>query len=223
MNVTATDLPHKDSRLLLVTVLIVLAAALAWFMRTKLHFLLDVSQTSYSDYFWPRHTTLLPHIIGGLLAATTGLVQIWLGLSNRIGRLHRALGKFYAAGVVVGGFGGMYLALTIPDPNLGYTSGLFMLSVAWLVTTGMALYAVHNRQIPQHRDWMLRSYVVTFAFVTFRLINPWLHHTLGRPTIAAADDVDATVAWACWAAPLLLAEPLIQLRSLRRAAAVARG
>jgi Predicted membrane protein (DUF2306) len=48
---------------------------------------------------------------------------------------------------------------------------LFMLCVAWVVTTGMALYAIRERRIEQHREWMLRSYTVTFAFVTYRKVR----------------------------------------------------
>ncbi len=33
-----------------------------------------------------------------------------------------------------------------------------------------------------------------------------------------ADDVDTMMAWACWAVPLLVAEPLIQLRAMRKIA-----
>lgn len=32
----------------------------------------------------------------------------------------------------------------------------------------------------------------------------------------AADDIDSLMAWACWAVPLLFAEPLIQFRSMRK-------
>jgi hypothetical protein len=31
-----------------------------------------------------------------------------------------------------------------------------------------------------------------------------------------ADDIAIMMAWACWAIPLLFAEPLIQLQSMRR-------
>jgi hypothetical protein len=34
----------------------------------------------------------------------------------------------------------------------------------------MAFLAIRRRQITQHQDWMIRSYVVTFAFVFFRMI-----------------------------------------------------
>jgi hypothetical protein len=36
------------------------------------------------------------------------------------------------------------------------------------------------------------------------------------PEDPVADDLDTLQAWACWAVPLLFAEPLIQLRSMRR-------
>jgi uncharacterized membrane protein YfcA len=149
---------------------------------------------------------LVPHIVGGLTALTTGLVQLWLGLTNRVAGLHRALGKVYAAGVLVGSAGGYYLSLTIPAKGVAYAAGLFMLSTAWLLTTGMALFAIRRRNLIQHREWMLRSYTVTFAFVTFRLLATllvMLH--FGSP-----EDISATMAWACWAVPLIAIEPLIQ-------------
>lgn len=192
-----------------------LAAALLWFVAGKAHFFTDYSPSSYSDYFWPRRAGLLLHLAGGVLAISAGLVQIWLGLTHRTGPLHRALGKVYFIGVLLGSVGGFYLALTIPA-HLPYMTGLFMMNVAWLVTTGMALYAIRLRRIEQHRDWMLRSYAVTFAFVTFRLASSWLHQWMQVPADPIADDIDTFVAWACWSVPLLLAEPLIQLRALRR-------
>jgi uncharacterized membrane protein len=143
------------------------------------------------------------------------LVQIWLGLTNRTNTLHRVLGKVYGAGVLVGSVGGFYLALTIPG-HLPYKAGLLGLNVAWLITTGMALYAIRTRRIEQHREWMLRSYIVTFAFVTYRLVLMWLTPWFHVAEDPVATDLDTLMAWACWAVPLVLAEPLIQLRAMRR-------
>ena len=57
---------------------------------------------------------------------------------------------------------------------------------------------------------MIRSYAVTFAFVTFR-IGVDAFTTQGM----SPSDAQAIMAWACWAIPLLLLEPLIQLRRVR--------
>ena len=214
---TAANPPARtrDSHLLLILVLAALIAALLWFLPPKIHFFTDYSVASYSDYFWPRRAGLLAHLIGGALAISSGLVQIWLGLTGRTSALHRALGKVYASGVLVGSIGGFYMALTIPG-HLPDSSGLFMLCVAWVITTGMALYAIRTRHIEQHREWMLRSYTVTFAFVTARLSAQLLRRWIHVADDPVADDIDYIVAWACWAVPLLIAEPLIQLRAMRR-------
>lgn len=215
MNVATPASRVRDSHLVLIVVLAVLGVTLLWFVVQKAHYLTDYSQASYTDYYWPRRAGLILHLAGGSLAIAAGLVQIWLGLTNRVGALHHVLGRVYATGVLIGSIGGFYLALTIPGP-LSYAAGLFMLCVAWVITTAMALYAIRTRRIEQHQEWMLRSYTVSFAFVTFRLAEIWLRRWVTVPEGAAADDIDSLMAWACWAVPLLFAEPLIQIRSMRK-------
>lgn len=202
-----------------VAVLGVLAVTAAWFISRKLTYLTDFSPETYTDYFWPRRWGLLPHIAGGMVATVAGLVQLWLGFTGRTGALHRGLGRVYASGIAVGSVGAFYVALTIPPGAIAYQSGLFMLGVAWVSTTGMALVAVRRRQFAQHRDWMVRSYVVTFAFITYRLFAGWLRDFVPTTADPVADEVDTLMAWACWAVPLLLAEPVIQWRALRRGGA----
>jgi uncharacterized membrane protein len=222
MSVVTTVSRARDSHLSLILVLAALASALLWFVLQKAHYLIDYSPGSYTDYLWPRRAGLIPHLIGGTLAITTGLVQIWLGLTNRVSTLHHVLGRVYAVGVLIGSAGGFYLALTIPGP-MSYATGLFTLCVAWLITTGMALYSIRTRRIEQHREWMLRSYTVTFAFVTYRLASHGIRRWIHLPDSDVADDVDTLLAWACWAVPLLVAEPLIQLRAMQRRVRVSAG
>lgn len=214
MNAAAPSRVKHDSRLPLILAIALLAAAFAWFAGQRLHYLTDYSVHSYTDYYWPRRAGLVLHLTGGVLAILAGLVQIWLGLTQRTSTLHRVLGRVYGAGVLMGSIGGFYLALTIPG-HPAYRAGLFGLNAAWLVTTGMALYSIRTRRIEQHREWMLRSYTVTFAFVTYRLAAYWLRLWIPVSDDPIADEVDSLMAWACWAVPLLLAEPLIQLRSMR--------
>jgi uncharacterized membrane protein len=202
----------------LLGVVLALAAVLAlWFIRKYvLHYWLDMSQTSFTGYFWARRAGLLPHSAGGVLALSSGVVQIWLGLTGRTGALHRTLGKVYCAGVLVGSVGGFYMALTIPPAHFAYAGGLFVLSAVWLLTTTMAVIAIHNRQFEQHREWMLRSYTVTFAFATFRLIyDYWVIPPEGT---AWADDFAAFLAWACWVVPLVVLEAALQLRKVSQRA-----
>jgi uncharacterized membrane protein YozB (DUF420 family) len=197
----------------LIALLGALALVVLYFARSKVHFFVDFSEPSYSPYFWPRRFGLLLHISGGAVAISTGLVQLWLGLSGRTSALHRRLGRLYVTGVAVGIIGGTYLAATIPD-RLAYSSGLLGLNLAWLATTGMGYLAIRRGAVSQHRAWMLRSYTVTFAFVFFRLAADTLS---GR--VAVVPELETMLAWGCWAVPLLVAEVLIQLPAVRQAPA----
>lgn len=216
MNASARILARRNPPWRLGAILALIAIAIAWFVHRSGHYFIDISLDSYTPYFWPRRAGLVPHMFGGLTAISTGLVQMWLGFTHRTGKLHRRIGWVYVTGVSVGSLAGFYATVTIPGDNLSYQTGTFLMCVAWVVTTGMAVWSARNRRLDQHRDWMVRSYVVTFAFVTFRFFDVWLGSLAPTYPVLTPQNIDATMAWACWAVPLLVAEPLIQLRRVRR-------
>jgi len=190
----------------------VMAGLVLWFI---IHAALPYSSfnaTTYTDYYWPRRFGLVTHIAGGIVAILVGLVQLWLGLTGRTRGLHRTLGRIYLGAVTIASAGAFYLALTIGSESFAYASGLFGLASAWVITTSMAYVSIRHHALEQHREWMIRSYVVAFAFVTFRLLD--------KPLIAwgVAKDTEVwtMMAFACWAVPLLVAEPLLQLRKIFR-------
>jgi hypothetical protein len=156
-----------------------------------------------------RRVWLLVHIACGTVALLAGPVQLWLGLGRRSLGLHRRLGLAYAASVAVGSIAAFGLAA---QTRLGWVFGLGLsgLGVAWLVTTGMAVLAIRRRLIVQHQEWMIRSYVVTFAFVTFRAF--WgLLQAMGVGTLP---EQLAAASWFCWAVPLLVTEAILQGRQI---------
>lgn len=166
----------------------------------------------YGDTFWPRRYGLLLHIAGSSVAIITGPVQLWLGETRRALAWHRTLGLAYLIGVTLGCLGGYYLALTTRDYGWVYASGLFGMAVAWTITTGMAYLAIRHRLIVLHREWMIRSYVVTLAFVFARLFEEVAVY-MG---VNDFSDVEKAAVWLSWAVPLLLMEPLLQLRKFRQ-------
>jgi uncharacterized membrane protein len=206
VNTTVAEITRATPRTWLAVILGGAALLAGWFIvRSALPYF-NVSPDQYGPYFWPRRWGLVLHIASGVIALTAGLVQLWLGLTNRVARLHRALGRLYVTIIFLGSLAGFYLSLTISG-NPPYAAGLFTLCVAWVVTTFMAVLAIRRRNVAQHREWMMRSYAVTFAFVTFRFGVDVLT-SQGLPP----GDAQAIMAWACWAVPLLLLEPLLQVR-----------
>jgi uncharacterized membrane protein len=111
---------------------------------------------------------LIPHTICGLLALLAGPMQFSSRLRQRHLQFHRVLGRIYLISVFIGAFTG--IALAAGRPGLPGTS---MQAAAWIVCTTAAFVTARNRQIVQHRQWMIRSYAVTFTFVSSRVPNLW--------------------------------------------------
>ena len=114
-----------------------------------------------------RHL-LIPHTLSGVIALLAGPVQFSSRLRQRYLTFHRVLGRIYVICVFVGAFTG--IALAAGRPGLPGTS---MQAAAWLICTTAAVVTARNRQIVQHRQWMARSYAVTFTFVSSRVLNLW--------------------------------------------------
>jgi uncharacterized membrane protein len=152
------------------------------------------------------------HLFGGVTAILVGPLQLWLGETRRALAWHRTLGTVYVTAVGIGVVGGYYLAFTAGAGGWVYAFGLVGLSTAWTITTAMAYLAIRRRLIGLHREWMVRSYVVTMAFVFVRMFEEvGLRAGLTDPVERAKAAV-----WFCWAVPLLITEPILQWRKFRR-------
>jgi len=114
-----------------------------------------------------RHL-LIPHTLSGVIALVAGAMQFSSRLRRRHLKFHRALGRIYVVSVFIGAPTG--IALAAGRPGMPGTS---MQAAAWMVCTTAAFIAARNRQIAQHRQWMVRSYAVTFTFVSSRVLNLW--------------------------------------------------
>jgi uncharacterized membrane protein len=109
---------------------------------------------------------LIPHTLAGIFALLIGPINFSSRIRQRHLTLHRVLGRIYVVSVFVGSFTG--IALAWGRPGLPGTS---MQAAAWMVCTTAALLTARNCQIVQHRQWMARSYAVTFTFISSRVLN----------------------------------------------------
>jgi hypothetical protein len=111
---------------------------------------------------------LIPHTLCGVIALLAGPMQFSSRLRKRHQKFHRVLGRLYVISVFIGALTGITLAASRPG-----MPGTSMQAAAWIVCTTAAFITARNRQIAQHRQWMVRSYAVTFTFVSSRALNLW--------------------------------------------------
>jgi uncharacterized membrane protein len=132
-----------------------------------------------------RHL-LIPHTLSGLMALLIGPIQFSSRFRQRHLKFHRILGRIYVISVFIGSFTG--IALAAGRPGLPGTS---MQAAAWMVCTTAAFVTARNRQIAVHRQWMARSYAVTFTFISSRVLNLWPRYWSHLGDVLAAVGVIA--------------------------------
>jgi uncharacterized membrane protein len=188
---------------------VIFLIACLFVVRYVFRYYLHYNQAGFDEY-WHVRGWLLFHITSGMVALLTGPWQFSSRLREWSLATHRVLGRVYLIAVVCGAIAACYLAIRTVE-GWSWTLGLIGLAIAWLTTSGMAYYAIRLRQIQIHKEWMIRSYVVTFAFVTFRI----LYDVPPFSRIGPETERDITYIWASWALPLLATEVILQLRRMR--------
>ena len=154
----------------------------------------------YWNYRWP----LIGHISGGLIALSLGPFQFWKSFRNKFINTHRWMGRIYLTAILIGTISATYLAWTSAiRVNFSWAFALQGLAFAWITTASMAYISVMRGRILQHKEWMIRSYVVTFAFVTFR----WLTDLpIAIQLMNKFEERGPTIIWLSWTIPLLITE-----------------
>ena len=159
---------------------------------------------------WSHSGLLLTHISFGIIALFLGPFQFWSGLRNKYISLHRWIGRIYLVSIGISAIVAIYL-LTIPERNLGFHVGVTGMAVAWLVTGSFAYISIVRKQISLHKEWVIRSYAVTFGgFMFFRILGQWMY----AMDFASGDVMSSIVSWTSWAVPLLITEWVIQIRKI---------
>ncbi len=157
---------------------------------------------------WGEHSAhlavVLTHAWGGVAMLIFGAGALYIGWTRRQFRYHRWFGYAYLS---IGGIGALF-ALVASIIAAHKPASLYIatgtLAAAWLAFAAMAWRAARNRRFESHRQWMIRSYVLSWTFVGCRLATmvdfyPWL----GQESVTAA-------IWVNWVVPILLCEIALQ-------------
>ena len=145
------------------------------------------------------------HVIGAVTALLAGPLQFVRAIRTRWPGFHRASGRIYVAGCAIGVPSGFMLALgTTAGPVAG--SGFALLAVLSRLFTWLGWRAAVDRRFGDHREWMLRSYALTSAAITLRLMLPASIFLLGFEF----EPAYRVIAWLSWLTNLAIFEYVIR-------------
>ena len=157
--------------------------------------------------FWEVKWWLIGHLSGGILALVIGPFQFWTKFRNKYLKVHRLMGKIYLVAILIASLSSIYMAWnTAIQVHFTWALSLQILSFTWIITAFMAYRAIKNHRIQQHKEWMVRSYIVTFVFVAFR----WINNALGAAEIGTFVERAPTIIYLTIFLPLLIAEIIFQ-------------
>lgn len=191
---------------------------LAYVIHHDESFLVDPKDPMWQHYE-PFKWWLLPHGIAGACALLLGPMQFSDRLRNRFRKLHRVVGRIYAAGVFAAAPLGLYIQYfqeRMGDPR-SFSVAAAVDAALWMITTGIALVFVLKRKVQEHRQWMTRSFAVALVFLEGRVIGG----VTGWDTLDI--HVTETIVWSCLAFSILSADLVLQWQQLRLARSVVRS
>lgn len=146
-----------------------------------------------------HHAMLAAHIAGGTGMLLLGAIGLRIGLTRQGFGWHKRVGYAYIGAGSMASVTALVRSFDTPHTP-GIATGT--LAVVWLAFTAMAFRAIRNRRIDQHREWMIRSYVVAWTFVFCRFTER------AMPEDAQLGLSD--MIWLTWVGPVLLAEIMLQ-------------
>lgn len=160
----------------------------------------DELRQNLLDHPW----TFWTHAILGPIALLLGIFQ-FIPTTRRTA-YHRWAGRVYVFACLVGAVAGFSVAFTTAAGPVA-AAGFVILAVLWASTTMMAYVTARRRDFVAHRRWMVRSYSLTAAAITLRLIL-----LLGAAAGLGFMGPYVFAAWASWIINLAIGEAIIRRR-----------
>lgn len=145
------------------------------------------------------------HVFSSILVLLASYTQFSNSIKTKYPKVHRRLGWLY-----------IIITLFLAGPS-GFIIGVYanggissriafcLLAFLWMLFTALALFKIIKKQVPSHREWMIRSFALALSAITLRAWK-YILVALFHPKPM---DVYQIVAWLGWTLNLVIAEIII--------------
>ncbi|GGK91107.1 hypothetical protein Sme01_52530 [Sphaerisporangium melleum] len=109
------------------------------------------------DGFPAYYPVLVTHMVASTLAIITAVFQVWPWLRKKHPAVHRASGRVYLLGAVVGGITGLIIVRFAPPVGqIGVSAAVSL----WMIFTIVAVVYARKGRYDLHRRFMLYSFAI---------------------------------------------------------------
>jgi uncharacterized membrane protein len=156
------------------------------------------------------------HVFSAIVALMAGFTQFSTDFLQKQRKLHRLIGRIYAWDILVINFPAAMIMAVYANGHLPSKIAFVILDCLWFWFTYKAVVAARQGRIKEHKEFMIRSYALTFSAITLRMWKLILSNTftIDPVTLYMID------AWMGFVPNLLVAEWIIRsgVRKRSRAA-----
>ena len=153
--------------------------------------------------FFESKIWFIGHILGASASLLLGPVQFWKNFRTKYMKYHRFAGKIFIIGSLIAAVCAFRINLMYDCKPCRVSLGI--LSVIWFACTAAAWWAIKNKNIKAHRQFMVRSYTAALAFLFIRLF-PLIGYKKIFFFIDLSMERRTTAEWLCWVFPFLIVE-----------------
>ncbi|NII25232.1 DUF2306 domain-containing protein [Pseudoflavitalea sp. X16] len=152
------------------------------------------------------------HVFTAIIALLAGFTQFSPDFLKRYKKLHRLIGRLYAWDILVINFPAAMIMAVYANGLLPSKIAFVILDCLWFWFTYKAVIAARQKRFTEHKQYMIRSYALTFSAITLRMWKLILSNsfTIDPVTLYMID------AWLGFVPNLLLAEWIIRRSSRKR-------
>jgi uncharacterized membrane protein len=171
--------------------------------QTGIHFL-QYKQAYLSIGWW--RIAFYVHVFSSIFALAAGFTQFSNYILKNYKSIHRVIGKIYVINVLLINFPAVMILAVYANGLLPAKMAFVILDCLWFYFTLRAFVAIRRKQIDEHREFMIRSFALTFSAITLRT---W------KVILSSAFNMDPLTlymveAWMGFVPNLLFAEWLIR-------------
>ncbi len=167
---------------------------------------LKLKQEWVQNQVW--RTAFYIHIFSAVLTLLAGFTQFSPSILKEHKKLHRIMGRIYVFDILFINFPAGMLMAFYANGYLPTKIAFIILDSLWFWFTLKAFLEIRKGNIKAHKQFMIRSYALTFSAITLRT---W-KIILSGLFVIAPDTLYMMEAWLGFVPNLLLAEWLIRKR-----------
>ncbi|MCC8366057.1 DUF2306 domain-containing protein [Xenorhabdus sp. PB61.4] len=163
--------------------------------------LLNPDQANDMGYI-KHHLMSYMHLTTGIVLYVLGPLQFVDRIRRKWPKLHKWSGYCFFITIIVVGITGILMAILFPVGGTSETSSSILFSLVMIFCVLRSITMILNRKVELHRQWMIRTYMISLGPATMHAIIP-LFIQIGGKDIGEALSLSL---WIGFTIHLILAE-----------------